>query len=150
MSIQQPRKPEEAKPAASKGSPVSQRALINFWLDASLLALFVGLIWVSVVVRFVFPPGPLAAGWRLWGYTFDEWAGMQFALLALLTLGILVHVMLHWSWVCGIAAAMMASTKRARIDEGLQTIYGVGFLIFLLAIVGIGVAAASLMIRHGR
>lgn len=150
MTIKEPRKEKEVKPAASKGSAVSQRALINFWLDATLLALFVGLIWVSVVLRFVFPPGPLAAGWRLWGYTFDEWAGMQFGLLGVFTLGILVHVMLHWSWVCSISAAMMASTKRAKIDEGLQTIYGVGLLILILTVVGIGVAVASLLIEHRR
>ena len=125
----------------------SQRALVNFWLDAAVLLVMLLLIWSSVVVRYVFPPGPLAAGWRLWGRTYDEWAGLQFGLLALLTLGVLIHVMLHWSWVCGIAVTRLGRGKKARIDEGLQTIYGVGFLIVLLGILGLGLALAALMIQ---
>jgi hypothetical protein len=129
--------------------PGSSKPLVNFWLDVALLVIFVGMVWVSVLLRFVFPPGPLATGWKLWGYSFDDWAGVQFGLLATLTLGILVHVMLHWSWVCGIIATRIVRSKQARLDEGLQTIYGVALLIFLLLVVGVGLALGSLMIERG-
>jgi hypothetical protein len=36
--------------------------------------------------------------------TYDQWAGLQFGLIATPALGLLLHVMLHWNWVCGIVA----------------------------------------------
>lgn len=135
-------------------APVAARARrglswseINLALDTLLLATFVALCAVSVIVRFVFPPGPGAKGWWLWGLDYDAWAGIQFGLLAVFTVGVLVHVMLHWSWVCNVLATRLSSSKKARVDEGLQTIYGVGLLIVLLNVIGITVAAAWLTIR---
>ena len=120
---------------------------INLALDTLLLVNFAALCAAAAIVRFVFPPGPAAKGWLLWGLDYDAWAGIQFGLLAVLTLGILVHVMFHWSWVCNVVAARLSRDRRARIDEGLQTIYGVGLLIALLIVIGIPVAAAWLTIR---
>ena len=119
---------------------------VNFLLDGLLLAVFAALCFAAVVVRFVFPPGPSAKGWMLWGLDYDAWGGIQFGLLALLAGGILVHVMFHWSWVCTVLVTRFLGGKQ-RIDEGLQTIYGVGLLIVLLNIVGGAVAAAVLTIK---
>jgi hypothetical protein len=119
---------------------------INLLLDAALLVAFTALVGAAVVVRFVFPPGPAAGGWSLWGLDYDAWGGIQFGLLAVLAVGILVHVMLHWSWVCNVIASRLAG-RGARVDEGLQTIYGVGLLIGLLLSVGAALAAAVLTIQ---
>ena len=119
---------------------------INLLLDAALLVTFTALCFAAVVVRFVFPPGPAAAGWTLWGLDYDAWGGIQFALLAILAGGILVHVMLHWSWVCNVVASRLAG-RGARVDDGLQTIYGVGLLIGLLLAVGAALAVATLTVK---
>jgi hypothetical protein len=55
--------------------------------------------------------------------------------------------MLHWSWVCNVLASRLARDRRTRIDDGLQTIYGVGLLIVLLNVIGITLAAAMLTIK---
>ena len=123
------------------------RTLINFILDAALLLTFCALIFSSVIMRFVFPPGPDAKGWRLWNLSYDQWAGVQFAAVAVLALGILVHVMLHWSWVCGVVATRLGRDKKAKLDEGTQTIYGVGLLILIFNVLGVAIAIAALTIR---
>jgi hypothetical protein len=125
------------------------RAQVNFLLDTLLLILFCTIMATAVIVRFVFPPGPDAAGWRLWGYGYHAWCTVQFALIAALALGILIHLMLHWSWVCGIVVTQFARNKRTKIDEGTQTILGVGLLIVLLNLLGLAIAAAALSIRAG-
>ena len=123
------------------------RPVFNLLLDSILLAAFCLLVAAAVVVRFVFPPGPDARGWLLWGLDYDQWATIQFGLISILSLGILLHVMLHWSWVCGILAAKLSRNKKAKIDDGTQTIYGVGLLIVLVNLLGLAVAAAALSIR---
>ena len=120
---------------------------INLALDAALLVNFVAVCIAAVIVRFVFPPGLASREWVLWGLDYDAWAGIQFALLAVLAVGILVHVMFHWSWVCNVLAARLSRGGKGRVDEGMQTIYGVGLLIVLLNVIGITVAAAWLTIR---
>lgn len=122
------------------------RTIVNFWLDLTLLVLFLTLAWVSVVLHFVFPPGTAAEGWLLWGFGYLQWRGFQFGTLAALGAAVLLHVMLHWSWVCGVFFAQIRRTK-SRPDDGMQTIYGVGFLILVLNLLGAGFAAAMLTIQ---
>ena len=138
--------PQRPRPRRSH-RPISW-ADINFWLDTALLVVFAALCGCATVVRFVFPPGPVADGWRLWSADYDQWCSLQYGLLATLAVGILVHVMLHWSWVCNVTASRFGRGKIVRIDEGTQTIYGVGLLIVLLNIIGLFVAAAALMIQR--
>jgi len=123
------------------------RTILNFVLDTLLLAAFFVLVWSAVIVRFVFPPAYDARGWTLWGLGLDQWLSVEFAMVALLALGVLIHVMLHWSWVCGVVAARVARNKKAKIDDGAQTIYGVGLLIVIFNVLGLATAAAAIMIR---
>ena len=123
------------------------RTSVNLVLDTLLLVTFTTLVWSGVVVRFIFPPGPDAKGWHLWGLGYDEWASVQFATMAVLALGILIHVMLHWSWVCGVVLTRLARDKKPKLDEGTQTLYGVGLLIVILNVLGLAIAVAALMIR---
>ena len=66
--------------------------------------------------------------------------GLQFGLHCILGLGVVVHVMLHWTWVCGVISRKLLR-QRELPDDGIRTVYGVGLLIVLLltgaAIVGI-------------
>lgn len=127
------------------------KTAVNFWLDALLLVLFVVLCWSSLIVRYVFPPGPQSQGWQLWGWDYMQWSDFQFAALCLLALGILIHVMLHWSWVCGVVASRVRQRQGAsaagKKDDGSRTLWGVGLLIMVCNVIGLGVAAAVLTVQ---
>ena len=107
------------------------RTLVNFWLDAVLMLAFVALSITAVIVQFVFPPGVAAKGWMLWGMNYGQWCSLQFALLAVLGFGVVVHVMLHWTWVCSVITRKIFH-RHDLPDDGIQTVYGVGLLIVLL------------------
>ena len=121
---------------------------LNFILDSGLLVVFTGLVWSSAVVRFVFPPAYESRGWQLWGLGLNEWMNFQFAMLCLLTLGVLIHVMLHWSWVCGVITSRFSRDKKGRLDDGVQTIWGVGLLIVIFNILGVAIAVAAVAIQE--
>jgi len=122
------------------------KTIFNFWLDTLLMVLFLSLAAVSAITQFVFPPPANANGWLLWGATYGHWLSIQFGILCALGLGILLHVMMHWSWVCGVISTKFSRSKQ-RMDDGIQTIVGVGLLIVLLHIVGGFVFAAWVMIQ---
>ena len=126
------------------------RTNLNFILDSGLLILFTGLVWSSAVVRFVFPPAYESRGWQLWDLGLNEWMNIQFAMLSLLALGVLIHVMLHWSWVCGVITSRLSRGKKGKLDDGVQTIWGVGLLIVILNILGAAIAVAAVAIQEPR
>jgi hypothetical protein len=144
---------EPDEPEATQPSPVSttrrpkrsNKTMINFWLDAGMLVLFVALGIIAVIVQFVFPPGVAARGWTLWGMSYGQWCSVQFTLLCMMAFAVLVHVMLHWPWVCGVVWRQLLGRSRLP-NDGVRTIVGVGVLIVLLNVAGIFVAIASFMI----
>lgn len=124
------------------------RTSLNFILDSGLLFVFTGLVWSSAVVRFVFPPAYESRGWQLWGLGLNEWMNIQFAMLSLLALGVLIHVMLHWSWVCGVITSRLSRGRKGKLDDGVQTIWGVGLLIVIFNILGVAIALAAVAIQE--
>jgi hypothetical protein len=122
------------------------RAILNFLLDTLLLLITLTLIAASCVLRFVFPAATTAAGWELWGLDYDGWASLQFYLLALIVFAILVHVMLHWNWVCSIISTRLLR-RSGKVDDGVQTLYGVSTLMLLLLVIGVLILVAQLSIR---
>lgn len=118
------------------------RTLVNFWLDLFLLCVFVTLVWVSAVLQFVFPARVDASGWTLWGGDVVAWRNLQFGVLSLFAAGIILHVMLHWSWVCGVLNKQLLKRKAIR-EDGSDTLIGVGLIAVVLHILAIGVLLAS-------
>ena len=136
----------EAAEAVSEHGRLS-RTVLNFWLDASLLIVLIVLGITAVIVQFVFPPGVAARGWMLWGMSYGKWTSLQFAELCILCVGVLIHVMLHWTWVCSVATRRILRIRQLP-DDGIRTVYGVGFLILLLLFSAAVVAAAIFTIRE--
>ncbi len=126
------------------------QTVVNFWLDTLLLICFLAQIWGAVIVRFVFPPASAAAGYALWGMSFGDWLDIQFVIQVCFSFGILLHLMLHWNWVCGVISSRILRVRDGRkriLDDGQRTILGVGFLIVVLNVLGVGIAVARLSIQ---
>ncbi|MEI8380400.1 MAG: DUF4405 domain-containing protein [Planctomycetota bacterium] len=122
-------------------------ALINFWLDVALLVVFTLVGWVTATLQAVFPEPTSSDGWSLWGLNFNQWYDVQFYSICFFAFLVVIHVMLHWNWVCNIIAAQVLRVKN-RPDDGLQTIYGVGLLIVLLNLIVGGVIVGILTVKH--
>lgn len=127
------------------------RTDINFLLDAILLLLFVALCICSVILEYVFPAGTQAEGWLLWKRSFNQWSHFRFRLLSAMALAVLIHVMLHWSWVYGVASSRMRNkSNRGPVahDDPSRTLWGVALLIVIINLAGAIIAVAALTI-HG-
>jgi hypothetical protein len=149
LVIQPPQKlsTDTSQPAISPNRRARwSMTIINFWLDASLMLVLVALGIVSVIIQFVFPPGISAKGWTLWSLDHTQWTSLQFGMLSVLAVGVLVHVMLHWTWICGVISRRLLGSNELP-DDGIRTVYGVGLLIVLLMTSAIAVGIATLTIE---
>jgi hypothetical protein len=126
------------------------KTTVNFWLDSFLLLVFLMLCWATVIVRFVFPVPTKSEGWKLWGLDYLAWTDLSFGLLCILAAGILLHVMLHWSWVCGVLGSWLRKRPAGppKADNGSRTIWGVALLIAIFNVLGLGIAVAALTIQQ--
>ena len=143
-------RPDGHRAASSRKSGFSLSwSTINFWLDALLAALFLSLLWTLFVLRFAFPPGPEAAGWTLWGRSYVGWFRTAYGLGCALGAAIVLHVMFHWTWICGVVSRWFRKpgSPPPPKDDPKRTILGVMFLIGVLVVMGIGLAAAIFTIQ---
>jgi hypothetical protein len=122
------------------------RTRLNFWLDSLLAILFVLLATVTSIAQLIFPVGPGSENWYLWGGDILAWRGLEFGILCALGLGIVVHVMLHWDWVCQIFTQIILG-QRLGSDDGRRTIYGVLVLMGGLSGMVVVLILAELMIQ---
>jgi hypothetical protein len=126
------------------------RTSVNFLLDTILLVAVVTIAGTAAIVRFIFPGAKSAEGWTLWGWSRDDWLDFQFAAIAVFALLILLHVMLHWSWVCGVVSNKLSSWRgrQIRINDASRTLWGAGLLILIVILLGLLLAVAAIMIRR--
>lgn len=121
-------------------------AVLNFWVDAALFVLIIFVMWVSVLLQVIFPPGTAAGGWKLWGFGYDQWRNIQFGALCAFALLAIEHLVLHWNWVVSIIATKILRTKN-RPDEGLQVVIGVGTFITILLTMMVSLLTAMFMVQ---
>lgn len=126
------------------------RAAVNFLLDSLLLIAFCVVLAATAIVQFVFPEGTRAAGWSLWGLGFNGWVRVVSASVATLALGVLIHLILHWTWVCGFVTNRLGNAlgRVMKSNESTRTLYGVGTLIAVITGLAMIYTAAAFMVHQ--
>jgi hypothetical protein len=119
----------ESSPA--RPAHVPWRTALNYWVDASLAVTLLTLCGVTTVLQFVFPAGHASDGLRLLNRTVEDWRRLQFAAVNVLAVLTVVHVTLHWNWVCSITSTLVLRRPPGR-DHGSRTLVGVAILLALL------------------
>lgn len=135
---------EAAKPGSSIPSGIS-RTMLNFVVDSLLLTAAAALAWVSVMLMVAFPIPTRTEGWKLFGMDFNQWRQVQFGLLVVAALLALEHLVLHWKWVCGVLVTKILKLKN-KPDEAIQAVYGVGFFIGSLLLMGAAIVVCMLCV----
>jgi len=134
-----------AKPASvteqKKSSWRPSWTIINFWLDFALGVNFLLLMWFSAILQFVFPAGASSARYTLWGADAVTWQNFQFTTLCVLTAGVTLHVMFHWSWILGVINRRIFGRDIIKSD-GTDTLLGVGLIAAIIHVLAIGVLVA--------
>jgi hypothetical protein len=93
----------------NKDARTMARTTLNFIIDLATTLVMLAMISTGLLVRFVLPPG---SGDRMsvWNNTRHEWGDVHFWLAVTLGAFVLIHLALHWGWVCSLVARWFRST----------------------------------------
>lgn len=90
-----------------------RRATVNFIVDLAGFFALLGLICTGFIIRYILPPGTgggYGRGYRggrgsaegireLWSMTRHEWGDVHFYFAVVFVTLMLVHLVLHWTWI---------------------------------------------------
>jgi hypothetical protein len=112
-----------------------KRGTLNFAIDTLTFLIMLAMVATGLLVRFVLPPG---SGERrsLWEYTRHDWGDVHFWLAVTLGALVLIHVALHWGWVCGIVQSWLPPGRRAGPkSSSRRNLAGAAFLLVVAGLV---------------
>ena len=89
-----------------KQGDLMKRNTLNFLIDLVSALVLLGMIVTGLVMRFVLPPGSGRAR-VLWTWGRHDWGDLHFWLAVAAGCLLLIHVALHWQWVCATLARMV-------------------------------------------
>ena len=88
-----------------------KRATANFIVDLVSFVDLVGMAFTGIIMKYVLPPGTGGCGRllhggqgrehikELWSMSRHEWGRIHYCLALLFLALIVVHIILHWSWI---------------------------------------------------
>jgi len=119
-----------------------RRNMLNFVIDTLALLVMLAMVGTGLVIRYLLPPGSGGRGdgqgLELWNLGRHDWGDIHFW-LAMCLIGLaVVHVALHWSWVCGmVRRCVPAGVETTDKPSGrTQNLWGLVFLFAIVLLVG--------------
>ncbi|MHC4119878.1 MAG: DUF4405 domain-containing protein [Planctomycetota bacterium] len=127
-----------------------KRNTVNFWIDVISFLPMLGLTWTGLLMHYVLPPG---TGGRhsdraltVWGLGRHDYGTVHFYLALALVGLIVIHLWLHWSWVCA-TVRKLAGKESSR--GGREGVYGIAALAVVVTLVLCGLLLARSQVKSG-
>lgn len=123
-----------------------KRNTLNFWVNLVSFLVLWGMIITGIIIAEILPPRSGHYGMNIWGQDRHD-IGVIHKYLSYSFIGLMVvHVWLHWTWVCATFHQLFRFSEKSRRNG----VYGIGFLlIFTLLTIGILTGADSIVKEGG-
>ncbi len=107
----------------------------NFLIDAVTFLVCFAIFWIGLLIHYVLPPGSgRGHALTLWGMDRHDYGNIHFYLALAMVALIIVHIWLHWSWICSVFSNLLGAPQLKRIR---RVLYGI-VLLLAIPIVTIG------------
>jgi hypothetical protein len=119
---------------------------LNFIVDLLTLLAILLMTGTGLIMYFILPAGSGGRGLVLWGLGRHDWGDIHFWSAVALAVLLVLHLALHWAWVCGTIRRLVTSGRKGGQPRGKRdNAYGIAFLIVLIG----GFTAFVLISRAG-
>lgn len=111
-----------------------RKQTMNFYIDLAACVVMILLAATGLILRYVLLPGSGGRGGGsqllLWGLGRHDWGGLHVWLSIALGVLIVLHLVLHWSWVCATTRRCLPSFAQwpSSTPKAVQNLCGIGLL----------------------
>jgi len=101
-----------------------KRSSLNFIVDLVSLFNLLGLAFTGFIMKYILPPGTGGLGRQLhsgrgrepikelWSMTRHEWGSIHFYLALVFVILMVVHLILHWSWLKNYFKSLLGFSRK--------------------------------------
>lgn len=109
------------------------RSILNFITDLLTALVMLGILGTGLVIKFVLPPG---SGSRraVWTLTRHDWGDVHFWLAVAAGVLLLIHIALHWQWVCTMTLQVIRPKGARHPGRLMRNIAGAATLVLLVGL----------------
>jgi len=109
-----------------------RRSAVNLLIDVITLLVFFAKVWTGCLMHYVLPAGGgRAHTLTLWGMNRHDYGNVHFYLALAMVALIIVHLWLHWPWVCSIMSNLLGAPQPKRFKRAL---YGMTLLLVMVIV----------------
>lgn len=106
---------------------------LNFAVDLLTLLAILVLVGTGLIMYLILPAGSGSRGLVLCGLGRHDWGDIHFWSSAALAVLLVLHLALHWAWVCGTIRRLLTPGRKGGRPRGKwDNAYGVAFLVVLI------------------
>jgi hypothetical protein len=124
---------------------------LNFVVDLLALLAMLVMIATGLLIKYVLPPREGSGPHRsLAGMDRHDWGDIHFWAAVALGVLLVLHVVLHWKWVCITVQGFLRRREEVSVAPvGTRTAYGLAFLGVIAAIVAVFLWVGSVNVEIG-
>lgn len=131
-----------------------RRSSLNLLIDVLSTLVMLALIATGLVVRYTLPAGSgghgRGGGLVLWGLDRHGWGDVHFWLAVTVGVLMVLHVAMHWRWVCATVRHVLRRGEPAGSAGPLRSnLYGVGFVAAIVLLIGGFLLVARMNVATG-
>jgi hypothetical protein len=128
------------------------RSTFNFWIDLASFVVLFALVLTGLLIYYVLPPCGNCDGagcadtgaLSLWGLGRHDYGRIHFHLALAAVALVVLHLSLHWRWVCGTCCSLFGLKA---VSSDRRGIYGALLLMLLIALMIVLLCWARTQVR---
>ena len=110
-----------------------KKVTLNFWVDAVSFVVLLLITWTGFLIHYVLPAGEgRGKNWYLWGLSRHDYGNIHFYLAIAMAVLVLIHLWLHWLWVCSVFNNLLGLSQP---QKKTRVLWGVGILLGLVLLI---------------
>lgn len=124
------------------------RNTLNLVVDIVTFLALIAVTLTGLLMKFVLPAGSPREGLALFGWDRHVWADVHFWATVALGAVLILHLALHWRWVCAMVGRLTPGPRRTRMPAWERNLLGVAWLAIIVGVTAGLIGGAKVLVQR--